>query len=125
GRAIWHCCGCRVQCDATFWRGFARMWPTWETRMVDGDALKKMGRPHGMPFRIGKLGRVVINVRDVARSVRFYTEVLGFEVSDVYPDEMVPGGMAFLRCNPDHPGIALVGSLPGAAETAELNRTAF
>ena len=24
---------------------------------------------------------------------------------------MVPGGMAFLRCNPDHHGIALVGSM--------------
>ena len=93
--------------------------------MVNVDALKKMGRPHGMPFRIGKLGHVVINVRDVARSVRFYTEVLGFEVSDVYPDEMVPGGMAFLRCNPDHHGIALVGSLQAAAENLELNHIAF
>jgi len=93
--------------------------------MIDVDAVKKLGRPKGMPFRIGKLGHVVINVRDVARSVRFYTEVLGFEVSDVYPDEMVPGGMAFLRCNPDHHGIALVGSLTGAAESRELNHIAF
>ena len=67
--------------------------------MIDVDELKKLARPKGMPFRIGKLGHVVINVRDVARSVRFYTEILGFEVSDIYPDEMVPGGMAFLRCN--------------------------
>jgi catechol 2,3-dioxygenase-like lactoylglutathione lyase family enzyme len=93
--------------------------------MIDVDALKQLGRPKGMPFRIGKLGHVVINVRDVARSVRFYTEVLGFEVSDIYPDEMVPGGMAFLRCNPDHHGIALVGSLPEAAENVELNHIAF
>ena len=54
--------------------------------MIDVDALRGLARPKGMPFRIGKLGHVVINVRDVARSVRFYTEVLGFEVSDVYPD---------------------------------------
>jgi catechol 2,3-dioxygenase-like lactoylglutathione lyase family enzyme len=93
--------------------------------MIDVDALKALGRPKGMPFRIGKIGHVVLNVRDVARSVRFYTEVLGFEVSDVYPDEMVSGGMAFLRCNPDHHGIALVGSAPAASESAELNHIAF
>lgn len=93
--------------------------------MIDVDELKSLARPKGMPFRIGKLGHVVINVRDVARSVRFYTEILGFEVSDIYPDEMVPGGMAFLRCNPDHHGIALVGSMSGAAENVELNHIAF
>jgi catechol 2,3-dioxygenase-like lactoylglutathione lyase family enzyme len=93
--------------------------------MIDVDALKKLARPKGMAFRIGKLGHVVINVRDVACSMRFYTEVLGFEVSDVYPDEMVPGGMAFLRCNPDHHGIALVGSMNATAENVELNHIAF
>ncbi len=95
--------------------------------MIDVDALKRLGRPHGMPFRIGRLGHVVLNVRDVARSVRFYTEVLGFEVSDIYPDEMVPGGMAFLRFNPDHHGIALVGSMSDGAENqnTELNHIAF
>ena len=92
---------------------------------IDVDALKAAARPKGMPFRIGKLGHVVINVRDVARSLRFYTEVLGFEVSDVYPDAMVPGGMAFLRCNPDHHGIALVGSSSGPSENLDLNHIAF
>jgi catechol 2,3-dioxygenase-like lactoylglutathione lyase family enzyme len=93
--------------------------------MIDVDELKRLARPKGMPFRIGKLGHVVINVRDVARSVRFYTELLGFEVSDIYPDEMVPGGMAFLRCNPDHHGIALVGSQNAVSENVELNHIAF
>jgi catechol 2,3-dioxygenase-like lactoylglutathione lyase family enzyme len=93
--------------------------------MIDVDELKGLARPKGMPFRIGKLGHVVINVRDVARSVHFYTEMLGFEVSDIYPDEMVPGGMAFLRCNPDHHGIALVGSMTAASENVELNHIAF
>ncbi|HEV8678990.1 MAG TPA: VOC family protein [Stellaceae bacterium] len=93
--------------------------------MIDVDELKAMARPKGMPFRIGKIGHVVVNVRDVARSVRFYSEVLGFEVSDIYPDAMVPGGMAFLRCNPDHHGIALVGSATQAAENVELNHIAF
>ena len=51
--------------------------------MIDVDELTGLARPKGMPFRIGKLGHVVINVRDIARSVHFYTEVLGFEVSDI------------------------------------------
>ncbi len=93
--------------------------------MIDVEALSQLQRPRGMPFRIGKIGHVVLNVRDVARSVRFYTEVLGFEVSDIYPDEMVPGGMAFLRCNPDHHGIALVGSMQAPSASAELNHIAF
>lgn len=93
---------------------------------IDPEALKALGRPKGLPFRIGKIGHVVLNVRDVPRSMRFYTELLGFEVSDVYPEEMVPGGMAFLRCNPDHHGIALVGGAAGAtSENIELNHIAF
>lgn len=94
--------------------------------MFNPDAVRNSGRPKGLPFRIGKIGHVVLNVRDVERSVRFYTEVLGFEISDLYPEEMVPGGMAFLRCNPDHHGIALVGSLGAAPnDNVELNHIAF
>ena len=93
--------------------------------MFERDAVKDLKRPMGLPFRIGKIGHVVLNVRDVDRSVRFYTQVLGFEISDLYPEEMVPGGMAFLRCNPDHHGIALVGSLQEANPNAELNHIAF
>src|ERR1700751_2323518 len=93
--------------------------------MYDPDRVKSLQRPHGLPFRIGKLGHVVLNVRDVERAARFYTEVLGFEISDVYPEEMVPGGMVFLHCNPDHHGIALVGSLKEPAANADLNHIAF
>jgi catechol 2,3-dioxygenase-like lactoylglutathione lyase family enzyme len=93
--------------------------------MADIASLQGLARPRGLPFRIGKLGHVVLNVRDVVRSVHFYTEVLGFEISDLYPDDMVPGGMAFLRCNADHHGVALVGSLPAASESVELNHVAF
>jgi catechol 2,3-dioxygenase-like lactoylglutathione lyase family enzyme len=93
--------------------------------MFEPERLRGAGRPPGLPFRIGKLGHVVINVRDVERSARFYTEILGFEISDLYPEEMVPGGMAFLRCNPDHHGIALVGCLAEPAGNADLNHIAF
>ncbi|HZT89053.1 MAG TPA: VOC family protein [Stellaceae bacterium] len=93
--------------------------------MPDIEQLRSLGRPKGLPFRIGKIGHVVLNVRDVARSVRFYTQVLGFEISDLYPDEMVPGAMAFLRCNPDHHGIALVGSAETELRNTDLNHIAF
>ena len=90
--------------------------------MVD---IERWQRPHGLPFRIAKLGHVVLNVGDLARSVKFYTQVLGFSVSDVYPPEMMPGGMVFMRCNADHHGVALVGSLTRASESLELNHLAF
>ena len=76
------------------------------------------------PFQLRKLGHVVLNVTDLDASVRFYTDVLGLEVSDRYPDTMVPGGMVFLRCNPDHHGVALVGGAP-KLERSTLNHFAF
>jgi catechol 2,3-dioxygenase-like lactoylglutathione lyase family enzyme len=93
--------------------------------MYDPDRIKVLQRPRGLPFNIAKIGHVVLNVRDVQRSTRFYTEVLGFRISDVYPDTMVPGGMVFLRCNADHHGIALVGSMEREAANVELNHIAF
>ena len=86
---------------------------------------KRLQRPLGLPFRIARLGHVVLNVADLERSVKFYTQVLGFSVSDVYPPEMVAGGMVFMRCNADHHGVALVGSLPQRSESLELNHLAF
>lgn len=92
---------------------------------IDIAKLKQSQRPKGVPFRISKIGHVVLNCADIERSVRFYTEVLGFSVSDVYPEEMAQGGMVFLRYNHDHHGVALVGTLPGRSETIELNHLAF
>ena len=91
----------------------------------DPNRVRKMKRPHGLGFSIGKIGHVVLNVQDVERSTQFYTQLLGFRISDVYPEEMVPGGMVFLRCNPDHHGIALVGSTNAPAANIELNHIAF
>jgi len=91
----------------------------------DPDAIRKYGRPEGLPFDIVKLGHVVLNCSDMERSVRFYTQVLGFEVSDVYPDGMVPGGMVFMRFNEDHHGVALVGSMTAPSPNVELNHMAF
>lgn len=92
---------------------------------ADIERLKDRKRPAGLPFRIAKIGHVVLNVSDMARSVAFYTEVLGFSVSDIYPETLVPGGMVFMRCNTDHHGVALVGSMKGQSPNIELNHFAF
>lgn len=78
-------------------------------------ALRAVEPPAVMPFRVAKLGHAVLMVADLARSLEFYTRVLGFKVSDVYPPTMVPGGMVFLRFNADHHGVALVGRSGEAA----------
>jgi catechol 2,3-dioxygenase-like lactoylglutathione lyase family enzyme len=44
-----------------------------------------------------KLGHVAYRVKDVAQTVKFYTEILGFRVSDWRGDFFV-----FMRCSPDH-----------------------
>jgi catechol 2,3-dioxygenase-like lactoylglutathione lyase family enzyme len=77
-----------------------------------------------LQFQLRKIGHVVLNVTDLDAAVRFYVEVLGLEVSDRYPDSMVPGGMVFLRCNPDHHGVALVGGA-SKLERSTLNHFAF
>lgn len=88
-------------------------------------ALKNAKTPEGLPFNITKIGHLVLKVRDLERSVKFYTKVLGFKVSDAYPDSMIPGRMVFMRCNPDHHGLALVGGAAQDSENAELHHLAF
>ena len=92
---------------------------------VNEKKIKSHTRPKGMPFNITKLGHIVLNVADVERSTKFYTEVMGFKVSDVYTDEIAPGGMVFFRYNGDHHGVAVVGSMPGESPAIELNHVAF
>jgi catechol 2,3-dioxygenase len=78
-----------------------------------------------LPFRIRKIGHVVLRAGNLPKSVAFYTGVLGFAISDIYPEEMVPGGMVFMRCNADHHGVALVGAMPGPSDKRELHHMAF
>ncbi len=101
--------------------------------VIDTEALKsdeiEMLRhrepPPGLPFDIKKIGHVVLKVRDVERSIEFYTQVLGFRISDVYPDTMMPGRMVFMRCNADHHGVALVGGAEHEMDNTELDHMAF
>ncbi len=83
------------------------------------------GPPDDLPFRIRKIGHVVLRASNLERSVAFYTGILGFRVSDVYPEEMMPGGMVFMRCNTDHHGLALVGGMAAASTGSELHHMAF
>ncbi|MBS0224479.1 MAG: VOC family protein [Proteobacteria bacterium] len=76
------------------------------------------------PFAVRKIGHAVIFVSDLERSRRFYADVLGFKVSDVYSGSMMPGGMVFLRCNGDHHCLALVGG-KDAANDKSLHHLAF
>jgi catechol 2,3-dioxygenase-like lactoylglutathione lyase family enzyme len=81
---------------------------------------------NGMPpFEIRKIGHVVLMVSDLKRSVEFYTGVLGSKVSDIFEKDLMPQGMVFLRCNPDHHGIALVGGAPGPTQRSEFHHMAF
>lgn len=72
----------------------------------------------GMPFHVTKVGHVVLRVTNLERATAFYRDVLGFHVSDAYPDSMMPGGMVFLRMGPDHHSVALVG---GAVDKAPVD----
>ena len=73
-------------------------------------SLKPATRPS--PARIKKLGHVVIQVRNRERSIRFYTEVLNFRVSD----NATAGGV-FLTAIGDHHTIGLFDSDGENAET--------
>ena len=88
-------------------------------------SLKNTATPNDIPFCITKIGHVVLKVTDLERSVDFYTQILGFRVSDVYPDNMMPGRMVFMRCNRDHHGVALVGGAPSNSSNLELHHMAF
>ena len=88
-------------------------------------SLKNAETPDDIPFCITKIGHVVLKVKDLERSVNFYTQILGFRVSDVYPDNMMRGRMVFMRCNRDHHGVALVGGAPSNSSNLELHHMAF
>lgn len=92
---------------------------------VNIEKLKNMAPAAGMDFHIAKIGHVVLRVSDLERSTEFYTTVLGFKVSDVYPEEMMAGGMVFLRCNTDHHSLALIGGGAGKHANRELHHLAF
>jgi catechol 2,3-dioxygenase len=71
--------------------------------------------------RINKVGHVVLNVKDVDASVKFYSEALGMEVM-----RLTEGNAAFLSFGTQHHDIALF-KAPEGAEVGKLglNHIAF
>ncbi len=68
------------------------------------------------PIKVQKLGHVVFQVSNVERSTKFWTEIMGFKVSDKNEN-----GMIFLHNASDHHTIALApakeqNELPGPAQ---------
>lgn len=60
------------------------------------------GEGEGTPIKVKKLGHAVFYVSDIERTVKFWTEIMGFKVSDRNEH-----GMVFLRCGSDHHTIGL------------------
>ena len=54
------------------------------------------------PIKVNKLGHMVYVVSDIERSVKFWTEVMGFHETD-----RNERGMVFFRCAADHHAIGL------------------
>lgn len=69
---------------------------------MDQVAAKVSPATRPSPVRIKKLGHIVLHVRDVERSIQFYTEVLNLRVSD-----RQESGGAFLTGIGDHHTIGL------------------
>ena len=66
------------------------------------DTLHPTSYKGASPIKVNKLGHFVYEVTDIERSVKFWTEVMGFHETD--RNEI---GMVFFRCNGDHHAIGL------------------
>ena len=62
------------------------------------------------PIRVGHL---VLNVKDLEASTKFYTEILGFDISRSTPTQ------TFLTCGKIHHDLALFQAAEGALEVSE------
>jgi catechol 2,3-dioxygenase-like lactoylglutathione lyase family enzyme len=65
------------------------------------------------PVKVKKLGHLVYEVANLERSVQFWTEIMGFHISDRNEK-----GMVFLRYGSDHHAIGLI-ELPGRTRSPE------
>ena len=92
---------------------------------LDIETLRTLAPPDGMAFKIRRLAHIVLQVSDLERSLLFYTQVLGFKVTEIYSEDLQPGGFAFLRCHTDHHSVALFGAGSGRSKHAELHHVAF
>lgn len=63
-----------------------------------------------------RMSHVVLNAPDARRTVDFYVQALGFEISDWYEKDAI----VFLRCNQDHHCLGI-----GQGSNAAINHMAF
>ncbi len=68
------------------------------------------------PIKVSKLGHMVYEVTDVERTVKFWTEVMGFIETDRNDH-----GMVFFRCGADHHAIGLKPAKPGVTRRPKSN----
>ncbi len=88
-----------------------------DNRCLEFSAGVKEAEPLSLtaPVIPNKISHVVLNTTNIEKAVSFYTEVLGFRVSDWSEDQMV-----FIRCNTDHHSISF-----NRAPHNSLNHIAF
>jgi catechol 2,3-dioxygenase-like lactoylglutathione lyase family enzyme len=67
------------------------------------------------PIKVNKLGHFVYEVSDVERTVKFWTEVMGFKETDRNEH-----GMVFFRCGKDHHAIGLKPMAKGKAAKRDM-----
>ena len=67
------------------------------------------------PINVNKLGHFVYEVSDVERTVKFWTEVMGFIETDRNDK-----GMVFFRCGADHHAIGLKPMSPGKVAKRDM-----
>lgn len=74
-----------------------------EIRLVAGAKRSPAIAPGDRSFRPRKLGHIGVRAGDPHAQCAFYTETIGFRLSDWIGDQVV-----FLRCNPDHHALVFV-----------------
>ena len=62
----------------------------------------------GFTTGVQGMGHIVLGTPDIAASTHFYTNVLGFRVSDYWRPGGTENDVVFLHCNPRHHSLALV-----------------
>ena len=86
-------------------------------RLVEGDAGSAVVGTGSRTFRPSKIGHIGVRADDPAAQAAFYTDVIGFRLSDWIGDQVV-----FLRCNPDHHALVFVGE---PSDGSSMHHVAF
>jgi catechol 2,3-dioxygenase-like lactoylglutathione lyase family enzyme len=86
-------------------------------RLVSGTETSDVIAPGSRTFRPRKIGHIGVRAADPDALSAFYTDVIGFRLSDWIGKQVV-----FLRCNPDHHALVFVAEPP---EGSSVHHVAF